>query len=152
MAFNESSAEKAGQGPDAIGKSFSIGTWNIDGLLNKLNDSDFIKYVSTHSIFCVFETWLQTIPVNLATIFPKYTYFSVPAKKLTRYGRAMGGIVVFINKQFEQYITKVDINSECGIFLKIKKELLSLLSLNKDCYLCVYIYHRKVQTFMTIPR
>ena len=110
--------------------------------------------MSTSSIVCVFETWLQTIPVNLATIFPKYT------KYLQRNWRDMdvlcrggggggGGIVVFINKQFEQYITKVDINSECGIFLKIKKELLSL---NKDLLLmCLYL-PQQVHIFMTIPR
>lgn len=127
----------AGQGTDAYDRSFSIGAWNIDGLYNKLTHCGFVDYLSSQDMFGFLETWLQAIPGNLATIFPNRIYIFVPAKKLATFVRTMGGIVFFENRQYEQYISKIEVNSDSGIFLKLKKELLSS---DKDLVLmCLYL-------------
>lgn len=118
-------------------QTFNILTWNIDGITNKLNDKDFINYLLSFDIFCVLETWLQTLSDDISSMFSGHICIFVPAKKLSRFGRAMGGIILFINKTYEKYIRNIEISCEFGIFLKVKKEFLQL---DKDLILsCMYL-------------
>lgn len=130
-------AQDSGQGPDMSTQTFNILIWNIDGITNKLNDKDFINYLLSFDIFCVLETWLQTLSDDISSMFSGHIRIFVPEKKLSRFGRAMGGIILFINKTYEKYIRNIEISCEFGIFLQVKKEFLQL---DKDLILsCMYL-------------
>ena len=62
-------------------------------------------------------------PDTVKNLFADYIYIFCAAKKTARYGRAMGGIIVFINQEFMEYFSEIDIACNFAIFIKCKKEL-----------------------------
>ena len=72
---------------------------------------------------------------NITNLFPDYTCIFCAAqkqktkkktKKTARYGRAMGGIIVFIRNEFKQYFSEIDISCNFEIFNKCSKTLFNL--------------------------
>lgn len=68
----------------------SIISWNIDGLKNKLYDTDFISYLNKFDIFGLLETWELTENEDFKNMFPGYNCAFCAATKLAKHGRAMG--------------------------------------------------------------
>ena len=42
---------------DRINNNYSFLQWNIGGLFSKLNDDDFIEYISSFDFICMVETF-----------------------------------------------------------------------------------------------
>lgn len=113
---------------------FSFLHWNIQGLLTKLPDSDFLSFICSYDFVCLVETFHECIPPNK---FPGYTVFSEPAVKLSKQGRRSGGLLCLIKKEFEQYVKKIDVNYSNILLFRIDK---TLFGLQKDIlYVCVYV-------------
>ena len=74
-----------GQGPNSETEvnelknevNFTSVSWNIDGIINKLDDQHFIDYISKFMIVCLFETFVDNI--NLTEYFPGYDCYIAPA-------------------------------------------------------------------------
>ena len=67
-------------------------TWNVEGLLSKLADADFVEYVKSFDIIGLTETFLE---YDLqASTFADFSSYSAPAKKLSHHGRCSGGVLV----------------------------------------------------------
>ena len=41
------------------GKDLKIGTWNVEGLLNRLDSSDFVSFLKSFDICCLTETFID---------------------------------------------------------------------------------------------
>ena len=59
---------------------FSFVTWNINGLLSKLENPDFVSYLSSFDVICLVETFVDTF---ISTLFPNHTTFCRAALKLS---------------------------------------------------------------------
>ena len=71
--------------------------WNIEGLMSKLEDPEFISYLKAFSFVCLTETFVNKEDTsNLDNIFNDYTCFAALAKKLSKYGRCSGGVLCLI--------------------------------------------------------
>ena len=64
--------------------------WNVNGLLAKLKDNEFISFVSHFVFVCFVETFMETFQSN---VFVDYIVFVKSAVKLSKQGRHSGGIV-----------------------------------------------------------
>ena len=74
--------------------------WNVAGLYNK--DRDFWEYLDGFDYICLIETWLEEknwgkFCVNLSGRFHWEFY---TAKRINRMGRAMGGMLIGIKKEW----------------------------------------------------
>ena len=113
---------------------FSFLHWNIDGVCSKLDDADFLSYVSTFDFICLVETFVEDFH-NKA--FPKHTAFCKSAVKLSKQGRHSGGVLCFIKTELLPYVKEVIVEYDNFLCFIIDK---SLFSLAKDVlYLCAYI-------------
>ena len=94
--------------------------------------------ISGHDIVSFSKTWCQEndLPFLLSEL-TDYTCELLHAVKLHKYGRAMGGIAVYIKKHIAKYIKKLNVDFSHGIALKICK---TYTNLDFDIILlCVYI-------------
>ena len=94
--------------------------------------------ISGHDIVSFSETWCQEndLPFVLSEL-TDYTCELLNAVKLHKYGRAMGGIAVYIKKHIAKYIKRINVDFSHGIALKICK---TYTNLDFDIILlCVYI-------------
>ena len=110
------------RGASQLTNSLTFLSWNVDGLWNKLADPDFMEYVSSFDVVCLFETFLNI------TFFPpekwaNFCSFSCPAVKLSHQGRSSGGIVVLIRKEYFDFVSRVDVSCDQVLVLKLAKSL-----------------------------
>ena len=80
--------ESSGPCARAAGKPLRILNWNVEGLLGKVCEADFMQYVSEFDITCFTETFLER--VDPLDCFPDFLQFSSPAVKLSRHRRSSG--------------------------------------------------------------
>jgi hypothetical protein len=80
----------------------------VRGLANKLNDSDFIDFISEYDILVFTETWnCNTTNIDIKG----YDHFNCPRPKTNKSARRYsGGIVVYYRKSLECKISLVKIN------------------------------------------
>lgn len=112
-------------------------TWNIDGIRGKEFDIDFINYIKKHHVMILLETW--TIDKHdfeiLDDILDDYELLVVKhGVKLSKYGRASGGILVFVKKCVSNLFTYVE-DFECGVIIKIEKDVFEDPVFYVVCYL-----------------
>lgn len=110
-------------------------SWNIDGILSKLSDRDFISYISSFDFVCLVETW--TTENFTCDQFSTHECFLLPAKKLSIQGRGSGGVMLLVKKCFSRFIRNIDINYENIIVIEISK---LLFGTDTEMYLiCTYL-------------
>ncbi|WP_419607807.1 hypothetical protein, partial [Thiolapillus sp.] len=115
-------------------KSLSFLHWNVNGLLSKIQDSDFMSYLCTFDFVCIVETFVEEIQSN---VFVGYNVFCKPAVKFTRQGRCSGGVICLVKNVFAPYVRKLDI--DCGNFILLIIDK-SVFGLQKDVlYVCAYV-------------
>ena len=111
--------------------NISIAAWNISGLSNKINDDDFINNLVCHDIIVLSETFLDNDDIPP---LPGYIFYSVYRKKNHKKAKhPYGGVIVFIKKNIQKYVTKVAVTKEHFIWIKISK---CLTRFDKDLYCC----------------
>ena len=115
-------------------QTVSFCSWNIDGLLSKLDNADFINYVSSFDIVSLLETYIEHFETSL---FPNFTIFCKPAVKLSHRGRRSGGIVVLIKTSLMKFVQEIHTEYDNACAFIIDKRLLGFA---KDVLLlCTYI-------------
>ena len=113
-----------------------IGTWNIEGLSTKLDDTDLISIISNFDIISLVETWL---PYGQKFDIPGFYSFSKCRKKLShRSCRSSGGISILVKSCLKKGIKILDKNSdEEFVWWRLDKTFFKLLH---DIFICsVYI-------------
>ncbi|MEW8547342.1 MAG: reverse transcriptase family protein, partial [Candidatus Thiodiazotropha sp.] len=91
-----------------------------------------MSYLEHFDIFSVVETWEDVNSDVISNLFPNHFSIFCAAKKVSKFGRAMGGIIVFIRKQYRQFISEIDVACGFSIFVTCKK---SLFGYDKDLLL-----------------
>ena len=92
--------------------------WNIEGLHNKLEFEDFKRYIQSYYIIALGETWQLN---EIEGVCDSHVVYSLPAEKQSKYGRAMGGMSVYIHRDVSKYITRINTDCKIGICLKMNK-------------------------------
>lgn len=96
--------------------------WNIEGLLGKAGECDFIQYINTFDIVCLTETFLD-FSSNL-DCFPEFVQFHRPGSKLSTQGRRSGGVSVLVKKRLENKVRLLDFDVDNIVLLQLDKELM----------------------------
>ena len=63
---------------------FSLATWNVGGLLSKLDTPEFVSYVASFDLISLCETFVETFQSSL---FPEHTLFCCPVVLLSNFPR-----------------------------------------------------------------
>ena len=109
--------------------------YNVNGLLQKLEDSDFILYIQSHDIICLTETFVAT--EFESDLFSDFLIFTSKALKLSHHGRYSGGVIVLIKKKLSAFIKHIPVNVENTIVIKLDN---ASLGTEKDIMcICSYI-------------
>ncbi|MEW8548565.1 MAG: endonuclease/exonuclease/phosphatase family protein, partial [Candidatus Thiodiazotropha sp.] len=95
-------------------------SWNIEGLKYKLYDHDFINFLKSFDIFGLLETWVCDV-TEIRDSFSDYFCMFCPAKKEKKFGRAMGGIAVYLKTYLKNYVTRLVSDCTFGVFMKIDR-------------------------------
>lgn len=70
--------------------------WNVNGLLSKTQDSEFVSYVCSFDFVCIVETFVEDFQSD---VFHGYNVFCKPAVKFTRQGRHSGGVICLVERK-----------------------------------------------------
>ena len=99
----------------------SILSYNVEGIVSKLCDPDFVTFVSQYDIVCFLETFVD---VFTSTLFSSFTSFVAPAKKLSQRGRKSGGVIVLIRNSLMHFVKHVNMAYDNILVFEINNELL----------------------------
>ena len=135
----------------AAGIPLRILNWNVEGLLGKVCEADFMQYVSEFDIICFTETFLdRTDPLDC---FPDFLQFPSPAVKLSRHGRSSGGVLVLVKRAWRKYVSVLDLSQDNMVWLKIDRTVFSCEKHVILCctYVCPYDspYYRQAHVAVT---
>ena len=106
-------------------------TWNVEGLLGKLGNKDFINFIKEHDIICLTETFLKYS--SKLDCFSEFLQFSKPAIKISHQGRHSGGVLVLVKKHLENLVELIDFNEDNMVWLKLDKKMFSV---EKNILMC----------------
>ena len=112
----------------------SIGSWNICGAKNKLNDPDFLELLKEHDIIILGETFADGDTVHVDGYKCKNLFRNAKHKKARRNS---GGISVLTKNNIAAFIKPVLTTAEHFIWIRISKELTGYTSDTFCC--CAYI-------------
>ena len=119
---------------DDLFSQFSCLTWNVDGLLSKLDNHEFIAYIRSFDFVCLVETFVDTFD---SALFPDHKLFCSPAVKLSKKGRRSGGLVVLVRKELVVFCQQLECKYDHVLLFSMNKECFGL---SKDVlFVCVYI-------------
>lgn len=100
---------KKAKGTENIKFKFSIAFCNISGfksLFKLMNDE--INLFNNNLVICLAETWLLNNQFQLPFFFSDYIPFVSLAVKTNVRGRASGGLLTLVKKQFEHHTEVID--------------------------------------------
>ena len=100
--------------------SLNIVSYNVDGLLSKLSDTDFLSFIDQFDCVCLLETFMidNIIPKNVFRDF--LPAFFHPATPSQGQGRASGGIVVLVKLKFKNVVSRIEFDFHSSIVLLFK--------------------------------
>ena len=97
---------------------FWVGGFNCQGIVDKIEDLNFINDILKYDIFGVCETWLNKGNENL--VVPEYKFYPLSRKKENDQSR--GGVGWFIRDSLKRYVKILyDISNENMFFCKLEK-------------------------------
>ena len=100
--------------------TLKIGSWNVRGLLDKIDDPNFRQQIAKLDICFLMETWCCS---NIS-IDGKYVY-TKRARKEKKHGHASGGIILIIDSKLRSGI-KIVKETGYGVWIKLCKHSLNL--------------------------
>lgn len=100
----------------------SIITFNIEGIIGKLNDEDFIELINKHDIVCLQETFINNT-IFSPQITNNFEQFLAPAIKLSNQGRPSGGVIVFVKRHIKEEVEDIKVDNDQTVVLKLNKKL-----------------------------
>ena len=106
----------------------------MTGLLDKLADQEFVRYVQLFDTVCLGETFLDYL--NTETL-PEHFVFVKPAVKLSHMGRRSGGSITLVRKQLTTVVENIEVDFDNILLLKLSG---SVFSVDRDVFLiCCYV-------------
>ena len=90
---------------------------NVEGIVSKLKDTSFVSFISCYDFICLVETFVDSFT---STLFPSFTSFLSPAKKLSHHGRRSGGVIVLVRNVL---VKQIEVDYDNVIILEVSKEL-----------------------------
>ena len=115
----------------------SIVCYNVDGLLNKLNDTDFLKFIDSQDVICFCETFITTLDELPKNIFSSFYKYFAPAVQLRNGGRASGGVLVLCKSSLNVTFSQIHVSYDNCVVLKLKH---AFTNVQKDLMIiCTYI-------------
>jgi len=102
--------------------NFTFLSWNIEGLINKLSDHDFVNFVTSFDVVCLQETF-ATASFDFDIHFDKFLVVVSPAVRLSRMGRSSGGTVLLVRKSLSDYVTVVESGVDNILCVRLSKML-----------------------------
>jgi hypothetical protein len=75
--------------------------WNVNGLMAKLPDSDFVEYICSFD-FCVLSETFTLPSFDFSIHFDEFIVLHSPGVKLSKMGHVSGGTVMLIKKMFSK--------------------------------------------------
>lgn len=133
----QSGDENSPEIQDNIGSNLSCLSWNIEGLLEKINTDDFLDFIKKFDFVILGETF--TLPTfNFDIKFPEFIHLHSPAKKFTRLGRPSGGLVLLLRKELQRYCTIITTTISHILAIRIDK---TILNRTKDIVLIATYIH-----------
>ena len=86
-------------------------SWNINGLIRKLYDEDFIQYINCFDIVLFSETWTNSKNVvNLDINGYESVHIHGQKSPNVKKGRQSGGLSVYFKTELKHDISKVEQN------------------------------------------
>ena len=94
---------------DSPAESFTICAWNVTGLLDKLVDREFVRYVQSFDIvsICLGETFLDYLNTES---FPEHFVFVKPAVKLSHTGRRSRRVITLVRKKLTTGVENIEVD------------------------------------------
>ena len=81
-------------------------SWNVDGILSKFDDPNFVQYIQSFSFISLCETFVEYL--DFAGVFQNFSAHILPAKKLSAHGHRSGGIICFVHKAVEKHFVRLE--------------------------------------------
>ena len=97
-------------------------TYNVSGLLSKLDSAAFVNYITSFDFVCLTETYIASDFDS--DLFRDLGIFVAKAKKLSSHGRLSGGVLVLVRKQFLPFVERMHVDVDNVVVLRMKKFLL----------------------------
>ena len=122
---------------EMINKTFccSFLHWNVNGLLSKIADEEFVTYVSSFDFVCLVETFVDEFQPD---IFPEHKLFIKPALKLSHQGRRSGGVICLIKHKLMPFVKESPIDNRNALAFILDK---TLFHLTLDIlFVCAYVH------------
>ena len=103
-------------------EKFNIISWNINGLIRKLSDTDFLELINSYDFFLFSETWAST-SFNLE--LNGFQSFHIPGIKgnNSKQGRKSGGISMYYKTEYTVNIFVVEKFNNGIMWIRIASEL-----------------------------
>ena len=102
--------------------SLRILSYNIAGLLPKLDNVAFVNYITSFDLVCLTETYVAS--EFQSNLFKDFGVFVAKAKKLSYHRRYSGGVIVLVRKDFVPFVERIYLDVDNIVVLRIKKVLL----------------------------
>lgn len=100
--------------------------WNIGGFKKLYDlDSETIDFLTRNEIICFSETFISHDSLVVPNWLNNYIYFMRKAVKINIRGRASGGLITFIKKDYFQQVTMLYAN-DLGLFIRVSTEVFSI--------------------------
>ena len=95
-------------------------------------------------IVSICETWCEHDPENemLNNCLENFTCYSENATRISKHGRASGGICVFIRNKFDKFVSRIDKGFKFAVILELKnlsKSLGANDQFNNILLVCTYL-------------
>lgn len=106
--------------------------WNVQGISSKLDDSDFISFITKYDLLFFTESWIsKTTPVSLLG----YECIKCPRPKYnSKAKRNSGGVLVYYKQEYSRYLSVAKVDPKGLIWLKLSK---CFLQSENDVFICV---------------
>ena len=112
-------------------KQLQFLSWNVQGIRSKLNDQDFLEYISKFDVLIFTETWHSEI-TNLN--IDGFDNFSCPRPQANKNAkRNSGGFFVFFKRYLNGRLELIESDEKGFFWFKLNKEYSYLTT---DTYFC----------------
>ena len=109
-------------------------SWNVNGLVRKLTDTNFLDYVNDYQILLLTETWIGRNNVMNLEIngYSSEHVFGNKSPGCVK-GRYSGGISLYVKDYLKDRVKVIDKNSAGLLWLKIDSDLFDF---KEDVFIC----------------
>ena len=97
----------------------------MGGLLKKTDDVEFINLAVNHDIIAIYETWAVADKFeDVKRLFFNHFCELNPAVKLSKYGRAPGGVAVYVTNTLKTQVNRINNDFKFGVIFTVCKSIL----------------------------